>query len=82
MTKFDVTFIMSFEDGELTHDEVVAGFQDGIDTGQVWHLQGSYGRMAQALIDNGYCTPAPRRTITTAEFVNGLAAGGTTNIGD
>lgn len=56
--KFDVDFIMRFEDDDetLTLDDVISAFQDGIDTGMVWNLQGFYGRTAQALIDQGHCT--------------------------
>lgn len=59
MNKFDVDFIMRLEgdDDTLTVDEVVEAFQDGIDTGMVFQLQGSYGRMAMALIEQGLCTP-------------------------
>ena len=53
----NVSFIMAFESGELTEDEVVAGFQDGINSGLVWRLQGSYGRMAVRLIEAGLCSP-------------------------
>lgn len=52
-----VQFIMDFEGGELDTDEVIEGFQHLIDTGLVWQLQGSYGRAATALIQQGYCTP-------------------------
>lgn len=50
-----VEFIMAFEAGELTGDEQVAGFQQLIDSGIVWKLQGFYGRTAQSLIDAGLC---------------------------
>jgi hypothetical protein len=54
---FDVVgFVMAYEGGELDDDEIVKGFQHLIDNGQVWHLQGSYGRQAQRLIDDGWCT--------------------------
>jgi hypothetical protein len=54
--RFDqVAFIMAYEAGELEHDDVVEGFQHLIDSGTVWHLQGSYGRAAQRLIDAGLC---------------------------
>lgn len=49
-------FIMAYEAGELDEDQIVAGFQQLIDSGLVWQLQGHYGRAAQALIDAGYCT--------------------------
>lgn len=55
--QFDlVGFIISFEDGDLNFDEIVNGFQHLIDTGLAWSLQGTYGRTAQSLIENGYCT--------------------------
>lgn len=54
---FDVVgFIMAFECEDMDEDDIVDGFQHLIDSGIVWSLQGSYGRMAQALIDNGWCS--------------------------
>jgi hypothetical protein len=44
-----------YEDGLLTDDETISMFQDLIDSRIVWGLQGSYGRMAEALIEQGYC---------------------------
>lgn len=56
--KFDlVGFIMAYEDGTLEDDAAIEGFQYLIDTGMAWTLQGHYGRTAQAMIDEGYCTP-------------------------
>jgi len=53
---FDVcTFCMAFEAGELSDDEVIAGFQHLIDTGLCWALQGFYGRTAAQLIRLGAC---------------------------
>ena len=55
-TEFDaVSFIMAFEDGKLGEDEVVAGFQELINSGLVWQLQGLYERTAVALIESGKC---------------------------
>ena len=49
--------IMRWEQGEMTtEDEVVEFFQELVDTGVAWSLQGSYGRTATALIDAGYVT--------------------------
>jgi len=48
--------IMSFEEGELDDEEVVELVQQGIDEGWVWQLQGSYGRLATQLLQQGRCT--------------------------
>jgi hypothetical protein len=53
-----VSFIMAYESGELDNDAVVEGFQALIDSGLAWSLQGSYGRMAERLINAGLCRPA------------------------
>jgi hypothetical protein len=52
----DITTIMAYENGELDEDETLDMFQSLIDSGAVWALQGSYGRMAKALIDAGLCS--------------------------
>lgn len=51
----ELGFIMSYEDGELSHDEVVSGMQQLINSGLAWSLQGHYGRLATALIEDGMC---------------------------
>lgn len=50
-----VSWIMDFESGQLSDEQVIEGFQKLIDDGTVWQLQGSYGRMARVLIDQGLC---------------------------
>jgi len=45
--------IIAYENGELDENEVIALFQDGVDKGWVWQLQGAYGRQAAALIQEG-----------------------------
>lgn len=56
--RFDeVAFLMAYESGELDADEIVDGFQHLVDSGTVWHLQGSYQRTAVALINAGHVTP-------------------------
>jgi hypothetical protein len=55
--QFDtVGFILAFETDELDDEQIVAGFQQLIDSGLAWQLQGVYGRTAEQLIDAGYCT--------------------------
>ncbi|ATI18932.1 hypothetical protein SEA_ANIMUS_68 [Streptomyces phage Animus] len=49
--------LMSFEADELEIDEVVDLFATLIRSGMAWTLQGSYGRTAQALIDEGIVSP-------------------------
>jgi hypothetical protein len=53
--------IIAYEMGELDEDEVIRLFQNLIDSGLVWKLQGHYGRTARALIDAGLCHPAHHR---------------------
>lgn len=50
-------FIFAYENDELSHDQIVEGFQALIDCGLAWNLQGSYGRMTTKLIKEGLCTP-------------------------
>lgn len=68
--KFDsVAFVISYEQGELTEQLVIEGFQHLITSGLVWQLQGSYGRTAAALIEAGDCYDPrdPRNEPTPAE---------------
>ncbi len=50
-----VTLMMDFENGDLDDQQTIELFQQLIDSGTVWHLQGFYGQMASELIRNGYC---------------------------
>ena len=52
--KYDlVENLMAFEVGNLDEDGIRILFQYLVDTGIAWKLQGSYGRMAKALIEAG-----------------------------
>jgi hypothetical protein len=56
LKKFDsLRFIMAYEDGGLYEEDIITGFQELIDSGLVWKLQGHYGRTAARLIEGGYC---------------------------
>lgn len=48
--------IMTYESGEMDDDEVIELFQELVNTGLCWQLQGSYGRMAERLINRGLVT--------------------------
>lgn len=50
--------IIDYEENLLEQDEVVELFQELINSGLAWQLQGHYGRTAKHLIENGYCHPA------------------------
>lgn len=50
--------IIALEQGDLDEGETVALFQNLINSGLVWELQGSYGRTAMRLLEAGLCHPA------------------------
>ena len=45
--------IIAYENGELEEDEVISLFQELVNSGLAWQLQGHYGRTAASLIDVG-----------------------------
>jgi len=51
----DFEDIIAFENGELDNDEIICMIQNGLNEGWVWELQGSYGRIAEHLINAGLC---------------------------
>jgi hypothetical protein len=53
-----ITKIIKYEQGDLDETEMIHFFQELIDSGMVWELQGSYGRTANDLIKGGFCWPA------------------------
>jgi thymidine phosphorylase len=45
--------LTAYEHGDMTEEETIAFFQEMLDTGLVWELQGHYGRTAGYLLDLG-----------------------------
>ena len=48
--------IVRYENGTMDEDETIQFFQELIDSGLAWQLQGSYGRTAKYLIEEGMCS--------------------------
>jgi hypothetical protein len=51
--------LIQYEQENLTETETIELFQELIDTGLAWKLQGSYGRMAMFLVETGVVTLTP-----------------------
>ncbi len=47
--------IIAYECGKMDDEQTIEMFQELIDDGSAWTLQGSYGRTARALIEAGHC---------------------------
>lgn len=62
--------IIAYENGELDVQGVLSLFSYLISTGQAWSLQGSYGRAAQALIDNVLLTEEGELTDNAQELID------------
>ena len=48
--------VIAYESGEMTESEIIAFFQEMVNSGIIWQLQGTYGRMATSLIEQGLVT--------------------------
>jgi hypothetical protein len=49
---------MNYENGSLSGEDTITMFQQMIDSGLAWKLQGHYGRTANALVEAGHCADA------------------------
>ena len=56
--RVNIETIIKYESGEMNQEEVIRFFQELIDTGHAWRLQGHYGRTALRLIEYGLCKRA------------------------
>jgi hypothetical protein len=54
--------IIAFESGELDEDEAVELLQGMVDDGSIWKLQGSHGRLAADLLEQGVLKFPKERT--------------------
>lgn len=54
-----ISKLIKFEEGQMEEQETLDFFQDLINTGMAWRLQGYYGRMAAHLIDQGLLSDRP-----------------------
>ena len=45
--------IVEYEKGELNQEQTIQLFQELVDSGIVWDLQGHYGRLAYQLMEAG-----------------------------
>ena len=45
--------VIAYESGEMSEEQMIEFFQELVDSGMAWQLQGHYGRTAQALIEAG-----------------------------
>ncbi len=61
----DVNKLIQFAAGLMSEQEIIDFFQELINDGTVWRLQGSYGRTSQHLIDAGLCFTKERRLTAT-----------------
>lgn len=55
MTDLDAIMTIEGDDEDADEARTIEAWQQLINSGAVWHLQGFYGRTASRLIDAGLC---------------------------
>ena len=48
--------LIDYEEGNLNDSETIQLFQELVDSGLAWNLQGHYGRTAYAMLEEGLIT--------------------------
>jgi len=66
----NISTLIAYESGELTDAETINFFADLVKTKMAWGLQGSYNRMAEAMITAGFITPEGEVTELAEETFN------------
>lgn len=59
MDVYTATMIAEGVEEADSEEQVIEAWQTLINTGFVWQLQGSFGRTAERLIEEGICTRPP-----------------------
>jgi hypothetical protein len=54
--------VIDYENGDLSEEDTADLFQRMINSGDVWALQGAYGRAARDMIDAGWCVLGEHQT--------------------
>jgi len=62
--------IIRYEDGDLEFNDTIELFQELINSGLAWQLQGHYGRTAQMLIEDGLCTLSKEESMNVCPRCN------------
>lgn len=62
--------MIAWEEGEITYEGMIALFQELVNSGLAWQLQGMYGRQASAMLDAGVIT-SPFQVVGDSDDADG-----------
>jgi hypothetical protein len=65
-----VSKIVEWESGEMSEEDEISFFQEMVNSGVVWQLQGAYGRQAKAMLDAGVIT-SPFQVVGDSDDADG-----------